>query len=119
MLYTPFQVGGSEYKLRLTASSLVALEKQFGDNPLNRFLAGEDKVPEFTVVIALLHAALQPLEHKITTERAYEIYDQYIEDGNTFPDAIALLVTVLSDSGIIPKSKTEEATEKNAELGAQ
>ena len=104
MMYVDFTAGNKEYKLRLTTRDVVALEKQLGCNPLMIFGNG-DKVPTITTMVQILNAALQPMNHGITLDDAYGIFDKYLDDF------INVIVEIYKVSGLIKNS--EENTEKN------
>lgn len=110
MLYTTFTVGGIDYKLRLTAKACVDLEKKLGSSPLNVFatIASDGTMPELGNMIAILHASLQPLQHKITLDEAYAIYDNYVDEGNTLMDLVPVILEVFKVSGFFKEEVTEE-----------
>lgn len=115
MNFIDFTAGNREYKLRLTTRSIVTLEKQLGCNPLMVFGTG-DRVPKLSEMVAILHASLQHLNHNITLDKAYDIFDKYLEDGNVMTDFIPVIVDVYKASGIIRDNKEveeSEETEKN------
>lgn len=102
MLYTTLQGGSKAYKLRLTAKTLVALESQLGQSLFSVFGSmGENlnHMPKLEVLIALLHASLQTYQHGITPDDAYDIYDDYIEQGGSYAGMLKELVEVLQISG--------------------
>ena len=111
MMYVDFSAGGKEYKLRLNTRNTIALERQLGCNPLSIFGNG-DTVPTVTTMVQVLHASLQQYQHNISLNDAYDIFDNYLEDGHTAVDFIPVILEVYKASGIIPKDKAEE--EKNA-----
>ena len=110
MMYVDFTAGNKNYKLRLTTRGVVALEKQLGCNPLMIFGNG-DKVPTITTMVQVLNAALQPMNYGITLDDAYDIFDEYLNDGHIVTDFIAVIVEIYKVSGLIKNS--EENTEKN------
>lgn len=111
MNFINFEVGNNSYKLRLSTRNIVLLEKQLGCNPLSIFGAG-DTVPTITVMVAVLHAALQQYNHGITMNDAYDIFDDYLADGHASTDFIPVIIDIYKASGIIPADKEQE--EKNA-----
>lgn len=114
MNYINFEVGNNTYKLRLSTRNIVLLEKQLGCNPLNIFGNG-DTVPTITVMVSVLHAALQQYNHNISLNDAYDIFDEYIAEGHSSVDFIPVILEIYKASGIIPKDiKTEENELKNA-----
>lgn len=108
MNYVEFEVGAKVYKLRLNTRNIVLLEKQIGCNPLSIFGDG-DTVPTVTVMVAVLHAALQQYNHGITLNDAYAIFDEYMEERSAV-DFVAVILDIYKASGLIPK----DAAEKNA-----
>lgn len=112
MLYYDFNAGNKAYKLRLNTRNTVALEKALGCNPLSVFGDGET-IPTVTVMVAILHASLQQYHHNITLADAYDIFDDYIADGNTVTDFIPTILEIFKASGMIKEGATEEEV-KNA-----
>ena len=113
MNYIDFEVGNKTYKLRLSTRNIVLLEKQLGTNPLSIFGNGET-VPTITVMVAILHAALQQYNHGITLNDAYDIFDDYLAEGHSSIDFIPVIIDIYRASGIIPKDNKEEELVKNA-----
>ena len=108
MMYYDFTANGNEYKLRLNTRDVVALEKRLGCNPMAIFGDGKT-IPTVTVMVEVLHAAMQPFNHNITMDKAYGIFDEWLADGHTMPEFLAVIVEIYKVSGIIP----EEVEEKN------
>ena len=111
MLYFDFEAGNKAYKLRLNTRNIVALEKQLGCNPVAIFGKG-DTIPTISIMVTVLHAALQQYQHGITMDDAYDIFDNYLADGNSMTDFIPIIVEVYKVSGII-KAEEAEKNEKN------
>ena len=100
MNYITFTAGNKEYKLRLSIRATVALEKQLGVNPLMIFGNG-DKMPTITEMVNILHASLQQLNHGISLDNAYSIFEDWLEDGNTITDFLPIIIDIYKASGII------------------
>lgn len=111
MMYVDFEAGNKAYKLRLNTRNTVALEKAIGCNPLSIFGSG-DTIPPVTVLVQVLHASLQAYEHGITLNDAYDIFDNFIADGNSVTDFLPIVLEIYKVSGIIPKD-SKENSEKN------
>ena len=107
MNYIDFTTGGKEYKLRLSIRATVALEKQLGCNPISIFGDG-DKFPTITEMVNILHAALQQLNHGITLDNAYSIFEEWLNEGNSITDFIPIILDIYKVSGII-----KDTDEKN------
>lgn len=110
MMYVDFTAGNKDYKLRLNTRGIVALEKNLGCNPLSIFGNGET-LPTITTMVSILHAALQPFNHGISLNDAYDIFDEYLADGHSITDFLPVIVEIYKTSGLIGKEKVE--TEKN------
>lgn len=109
MMYVDFTAGNKEYKLRLNTRNTVLLEKQLGCNPLAIFGDG-DTLPTVTTLVNVLYASLIQYNHGITLNDAYDIFDEYLADGNTATDFIQVLLEIYKVSGLIKG----DAIEKNA-----
>lgn len=105
MNYYTFEAGNKEYKLRLSTKAVVDLEKRLGCNPLAIFGNG-DTIPTMTQMVAVLHASLTQLQHNITMNDAYAVFDDYLADGNAMTDFIAIMLEIYKVSGLI---KIEES----------
>lgn len=109
MMYIDFNAGNQQYKLRLSIRATVALEKQLGVNPLMIFGDGE-QIPTITTMVNILHASMQQFHHSISLADAYNIFEAWLNDGNTVVDFLPIIIEIYKVSGII---KDEPATEKN------
>ena len=107
MMYFDFETNEQVYKLRLTTKTIMDLEKKIGGNPLSVFGAG-NRIPSVTEMVAILHSSLQSMHHGITLERAAAIFDNYLEEGHTVTDFIAVIVEIYKVSGIIANDGDSE-----------
>lgn len=114
MLYTTLNVKDKEYKLRLNARACVDLEKKLGTNPINVFMkiSESNELPQMGTIITILHACLQPYQHNMTIDAAYQLFDDFADEGHNLMDIVPILIEVFQESGLIPKN--EEADSKNA-----
>lgn len=108
MLYYDFTAGNKDYKLRLDTRGIVALEKKIGCNPLAIFGKG-DTIPTVSTMVAILHASLQSYQHSISMDDAYNIFDEYLADGNSTTDFVNVIIEIYKASGII----NDKLVEKN------
>lgn len=111
MLYYEFEAGNKAYKLRLNTRNTIMLEKALGCNPLGIFGNG-DTIPTVTTMVNILYASMQQYEHGITLDKAYDIFDQWLDEGHAVTDFVSVILEVYKVSGII-KNTQEEITEKN------
>lgn len=110
MMYVDFSTNNKEYKLRLSIRAVVALEKQLGMNPLMIFGDG-NTIPTITTMVLIFHASLQALNHGITLDDAYSIFEAWLNEGHTITDFLPVIVEVYKVSGLIKQEADE--TEKN------
>lgn len=106
MMYKEFSAGNKEYKLRLNIRNTVALEKMIGCNPLAIF-GGGDRLPTISEMVAILHYSLQQYNHGITMNDTQDIFEEWLNDGNTPTDFIQVIIEIYKVSGII--ARDEEA----------
>lgn len=109
MMYVDFNAGGKDYKLRLNTRNVVTLEKQLGCNPLAIFGDG-DTMPTITTLVQVLYCSLLQLNHGVTLEDAYNIFDEYLEDGHSATEFLSVVINIFKVSGLI---KSDKVTEKN------
>ncbi len=100
MLYVDFETSKGTYKLRLNTRNVVVLEKQLGMNPLSIFGDGTT-IPTVTTMVTILHVSLQQYQHGITLNDAYDIFDEYLEEGHTVTDFLTVILEIYKVSGII------------------
>lgn len=106
MVYVDFKAGNKDYKLRLSTRSTVALEKALGCNPLAIFGNGEE-IPTITTMVNILYHSLQQLNHGISYDDAFDIFDAYLADGNSATDFITVILEIYKVSGIIKNADNE------------
>lgn len=113
-MYFDFEAGNNAYKLRLNTRQVVALEQKINCNPLAIFGSRGDRIPTITEMVAVLHASLQPMQHGITVDKAYDIFDAWIADGHQHTDFISVIISIYKASGIIKADDAEDGEdEKN------
>ena len=119
MFYYSLKIKDKEYKCKLATKNLVNLEHRLGINPLNVLTSiSESNLPKLEPLLIILHESLQSLEHGISMDDVYDIYDSYIECGNTFVDFIPVIMDIYKTSGLIKEDKKstkkgKTSTEKN------
>lgn len=109
MMYVDFSAGSKDYKLRLSTRNVVALETKLGCNPLALFSNG-DKLPTITEMVTVLFFSMQQLNHGISMEDTYCIFDAYLEE-HTATDFIHVMLEIYKASGLLGGG---ESGEKNA-----
>lgn len=74
-----WNVGGREYKLKLTTAVICQLEDKFKRNLLNLL----DGVPPLAVMLTITQGAMKTWEHGIKYADVQAMFDKYCEDGGT------------------------------------
>lgn len=106
MKHYVLNIAGKELKCRLTTQGIMDVERKLGGKNILKVIM-EDEVPSLSMVMVILHAALQPLEHGYTLDKVYKLYDDYIEEGNTYMDLVPEVIQILEASGFFKKVETE------------
>ena len=88
----------------------MELEKKIGCNPVAIFGEEGTTIPTITVMIQILTASLQKFEHGFTEKDAAELFDKWLEEGNSITDFITVIVEIYKASGLI---RTQEEERKN------
>lgn len=112
MMYVDFTVDNKDYKLRLNTRQIIALEKQLGCNPIGVFGDG-DTIPTITQMVQILYCALVPLNHGISLDDAFTIFDSYLNEGHTVTDFIPVILQIYKVSGLIRNDDVKDGHEKN------
>lgn len=101
MVYTSWQVGEKEYQLRLSAASMVQVERKLGRG----IFAALSNLEEFGTLLTLLWGALLPTMPKIKEQEVYELYDQYIGEGGSFQDLTNIILVLLEQAGFASRQQ--------------
>ena len=110
MNFVEFTVGNKTYNLRLDTRSIVQAERKLGKSPLDVFTTLEgNSVPKMADLMIILHAAINKYNHGIKEEDCYDIYDDYLAEGNSLVDFMNVLLDVFKVSGFIAKDEETEA----------
>ena len=114
-MYTELIINGESYKLRLNTKASINLEKALGKNPLIVLMdAAEGNLPKITDIILMLQAMLQTYHHGYNLDKTMDLFDKYVEDGNSMIELIPVLLEVFQTSGYISKNAaTGEEEAKN------
>ncbi len=107
MRFHVINIANKELKCRLNTQNTIQLERKLGGKNVLKVLM-DDQIPSLEMVLSTLHASLQALEHGYTMEKVYDLYDEYIENGNTYIDLVPELISVLEVSGFFKRPPQEE-----------
>ncbi len=104
MLYATLKIGTEEYKGRLTARNCVALEEKLGKNPLTIFTSLDgSELPSLADLLTILQYSLTDLNHGLSADNVFDIYDKYCDEGGNIVGLINYLLEVFKVSGFIPE----------------
>lgn len=96
-------VGGEEYKLRLTASAIMQIEKKLGKSLFTALENIQDNMIE--TVITILWGAMQPLNANFPFAKAAGLFDQYIDDGHSVEELMYEINELFTASGFFSKGQ--------------
>ena len=96
-------VGGQEYKLRLTASAIMSIEKRLGKSLFAALGSIQDNPIE--TIIAIIWGAMQPLNANFPFEKSADLFDQYIDDGNSIENLMQEINALFEASGFFKKGR--------------
>lgn len=106
MKYTELKVGENEFKLRLGAGEIVNLEKKLGKNPLDILIKVEnEELPTISDTLTIIHASMQKFHHKMTMEKVYQLYDEYVDEGKAYTDLLPVIMEVFKVSGFFREAR--------------
>lgn len=110
MQYTTFRVGEDEYKLRLPVKVIADVERKLGGRSIiSLFGDGNIKdLPNIAAIVIVLHGALQTYQHNISLDKAYEIFDEYLENGGSYAGIISEFLELLKVSGFFREAPSPE-----------
>lgn len=115
-MFTELIIGGESYKLRLNTKASVALEKALGYNAISMFMDIDNGVmPKLGDILIVLHAMLQPMNHGMSVDKVYDLFDKYVAEGHNMYDLIPLFIEVFQESGYMPAVKDTDGTEGTIE----
>ena len=111
MNYITFETGSEVYKLRLNTRNLITLEKLLGGNPLivlTGYLS-QNEIPPMEVMMNIFYSSLLAYQDNITLDKAYDIFDEWLDNGHIIAEFIDVIVEIYSKAGLFQK----EVEEKN------
>ena len=96
-------VGGEDYKLRLTASAIMQIEKKLG-KPLFKALENvQDNMIE--TITTIIWSAMQPLNANFPYEKAMTLFDDYIDEGHSLEELMLEINGLFEASGFFRKGQ--------------
>ena len=103
--YHTLTIDGEEYKLRLTVSSILAIEKKLGKT---LYSALEDIQYNMVETMSfILWGALQKFNPNFSYEKATDLFDQYIDEGHSIEELMEELNAMFDASGFFAKGQVQ------------
>ncbi len=96
-------VKGEEYKMRLTASAIMQIEKKLGKPIFKALETIQENMVE--TIIAIIWGGMQPLNAGFTQEKATALFDDYIDEGNSIEDLMQEINGLFENSGFFRKGQ--------------
>lgn len=96
-------VGGEEYRLRLTASAIMAIEKKLGKSLFAALEHIQDNMVE--TIVTILWGAMQPLNAGFSMEKATALFDDYIDEGRSIEELMQEINRLFEISGFFRKGQ--------------
>ena len=96
-------VGGEEYKMRLTASAIMQIEKKLGKPLFKALETIQDNMVE--TITTIIWGAMQPLNAGFTMEKATELFDDYIDEGHSIEELMMEINALFEISGFFRKGQ--------------
>ena len=89
--------------MRLTASAIMSIEKKLGKSLFAALEGIQDNMIE--TIAAIIWGAMQPLNANFPFEKAIELFDEYIDEGNSFEDMMQEINAMLKASGFFKRGQ--------------
>ena len=96
-------VNGEEYKMRLTASAIMQIEKKLGKPLFKALETIQDNMVE--TITTIIWGAMQPLNAGFTMEKATALFDDYIDDGSSIEELMLEINDLFEASGFFKKGQ--------------
>ena len=96
-------VNGEEYKMRLTASAIMQIEKKLGKPLFKALETIQDNMVE--TITTIIWGAMQPLNAGFTMEKATALFDDYIDDGRSIEELMLEINGLFEASGFFKKGQ--------------
>lgn len=110
-----WNVGGEEYRLKLTTQMVIKLEDKYRCNLLN--ILSSDGMPRLSVMLVVIQAAMEPWRHGTKYKTVQDIYNQYLEEGGSQIKLLSgVVMPTMAVSGFFTESQAEDLMDKMSEM---
>ena len=113
--YAVWEVGGTEYKLRLTAVEIAKLEQRYRRNLL--LYLTDDGIPAIADMLTVIQAAMRSYHHGMTFMTVQSLFDTFVDEGGDQNKLMTdVLMPLLAVSGFFTPSQAEMLTQEMKDL---
>ena len=110
-----WNVGGRDYKLKLTTGMISRLEDKYRCNLLN--IVSGDGIPRLSIMLTIIQAAMDPWQHGTKYKVVEGIYDKYLTEGGSQIKLLSdVIMPIMAVSGFFTESQTEDLMDKMKEM---
>ena len=104
MFYDKLEVGGKEYKLRLSTKEMKNLKEALGCSPIKRFeQMGEENDIDFEFIAQVIYHAMKKEQPKTKLDNVYDILDEMADEEKSIEDYLSIVVKIFCTCGMLPK----------------
>ena len=106
--FVTWTVGGTDYRLKLTANAIVKLENKYGRNVLS-IVSPEEGLPPVGALLTIIQASMEKFEHNKNFSFVTDIYDTYVDEGGDMTTLMNdVIMPLLSNSGFFTQEMEQE-----------
>lgn len=103
-----WEVGGKEYKLKLTTAVICQLEDKFKCNLMN-ILQNSGGMPPLAMMLTITQGAMKTWEHGVKYADVQNMFDKYCEEGGTQLSFLTnVLIPIFTVSGFFSEDQQTE-----------
>lgn len=106
-----WSIGGEDYRLKLKASTISALEQKYRRNLMVYLF--DDGLPKISDMLTVVQAAMSQYHHGIKFQKVQDLYDEYVDaGGDQSKFMLEVLIPLLEVSGFFTSDQTEKLNEE-------
>lgn len=110
-LFALWRVKEQAYKLKLTPSAIIALERVYKCNLIS-LMGDMDHLPTLTTMLQITHSAMEKWHHNLKLKDVEQLYDTWIGEGRSMLQFyVEVYMKIFSVSGFFSSAMVAELTE--------
>lgn len=109
-------LGGTQLELKVTARSILNVEKRLGKSMMSLFMSGDGsmKLPPLNEMLIVLQGTNQA--HGVTDNDIFKAFEKYFDEGNAPMDLFGVLTDLFQESGFFGKKDSASKTSTESEV---